>query len=200
MHISEGVLSVPVLIGGAAAAGAGTVIGLRQIDAEEIMPTALLTSAFFSASLIHVPLGPGSAHLLLSGLVGLVLGWACFPAILTGLFLQAVFFQFGGLTALGVNTATAALPALCCHYLARPWLARPRLGPAAAFFAGALAILLTALLTAFALALSDNGFAAAAKAVVIAHVPLMLIEGLITMSAVVFIAKVQPQALRLKEA
>lgn len=200
MHISEGILSAPVLIGGGAIAGAGAAIGLQQIDVEDIMPAALLSSAFFAASLVHVPLGPGSVHLLLSGLLGLILGWACFPAILTGLFLQTIFFQFGGLTVLGVNTATAALPALCCHYLARPWLKRPRIRPAAAFAAGALSILLTALLTAMALGLSDAGFAAAAKAIVIAHIPLMLIEGCITMFAVDFIAQVQPQILLLKEA
>ena len=51
MHISEGVLSAPVLISGAALAAAGTALGLRRLDLESIMPTALLSSAFFVASL-----------------------------------------------------------------------------------------------------------------------------------------------------
>ena len=64
----------------------------------------ILSSAFFMASLIHVPIGPSSVHLLLNGIVGLLLGWGAFPAILVGLALQAMFFQFGGITVLGVNT------------------------------------------------------------------------------------------------
>jgi cobalt/nickel transport system permease protein len=37
------------------------------------------------ASLIHVPIGPSNAHLILNGLVGLLLGWGAFPAILVAL-------------------------------------------------------------------------------------------------------------------
>jgi cobalt/nickel transport system permease protein len=200
MHISEGVLSAPVLISGGVLAVVGTAVGLRKINLDDIMPAALLSSAFFVASLVHVPLGPGSVHLVLSGLLGLVLGWACFPAILTGLFLQAVFFQFGGLTILGVNTVTMAAPAVCCHYLFRRWLEQPRTRPAAAFAAGFLAILLSSLLTAAALSFSDEGFAAAATALIAANVPVMVIEGCITMFTVGFIAKVQPEILQVKAA
>jgi cobalt/nickel transport system permease protein len=87
MHISEGVLSAPVLIGSGIAAGTLTIIGLKKMRFERIMNVALLTSAFFIASLIHVPVGPGSVHLVLNGLLGIILGWACFPAIVTALLL-----------------------------------------------------------------------------------------------------------------
>lgn len=33
-----------------------------------------MTAAFFVASLIHVPIGPTSVHLLLNGLLGVVVG------------------------------------------------------------------------------------------------------------------------------
>ena len=198
MHISEGILSAPVLISGGLIAATGTVIGLKKIDYEHIMPTALLSSAFFVASLVHVPLGPGSVHLVLNGLLGIVLGWAGFPAILIALFLQALFFQFGGMVVLGVNTVTMAVPAICCYYLARPWLANPKSRPYAAFAAGALAIFLSSLLMALALALSDAGFIAIARVVVAANVPIMLIEGCITMFVVGFLARVQPEILHLK--
>ena len=198
MHISEGVLSAPVLIIGGVFAAVGTIISLHRREQDDIMPTALLSSAFFAASLVHVPLGPGSVHLVLSGLLGLVLGWACFPAILIGLFLQAVFFQFGGLTVLGVNTVTMAAPALCCHYLTRRWLEQPSTRPIAAFSAGALSILLSSLLTALALSLSDEGFAVTAKMLIITNLPVMLIEGCITMFTIGFITKVQPEILQLK--
>jgi cobalt/nickel transport system permease protein len=198
MHISEGILSVPVLISGGVIAAAGTIIGLKKIDYEHIMPTALLSSAFFVASLIHVPLGPGSVHLILNGLLGVILGWAAFPAILIALFLQALFFQFGGLVVLGVNTVTMALPALLCSLLVRPWLNNPKTRPFAAFAAGSLAIFLSALLMALALTLSDTGFYATARVILAANVPIMIIEGFITMFTVTFLARVQPEILHLE--
>ena len=199
MHISEGILSAPVLISGGVIAATGTIIGLKKVDYEQIMPTALLSSAFFVASLVHVPLGPGSVHLVLNGLLGIILGWAAFPAILIALFLQAIFFQFGGLVVLGVNTVTMAVPALCCYYLARPWLKNPKTRPVAAFGAGGLAIFLSSLLMALALTLSDSGFLATAKVIVVANVPIMIIEGFISMFTVVFLGRVQPEILHLDQ-
>ncbi len=124
MHISEGVLSPAVLAGGAALAAVGTAIGLKKMDYEAIPRVAILSAAFFVATLIHVPVGPVGLHLVLNGLMGLLLGWLAVPAILIALFLQSLLFQFGGLTVLGVNTVIMALPAVVCFYLFRPFLRR----------------------------------------------------------------------------
>ena len=94
MHISEGILSAPILAGGAVLTTVGTAIGLKKMDYDRIMSVSLLSATFFVASLIHVPLGPGSVHLLLGGLLGLILGWGAFPAIVVALALQALFFQY----------------------------------------------------------------------------------------------------------
>ncbi len=112
MHISEGVLSAPVLVTGAALAATGISVGLKKMDYEKIPQVAVLSAAFFVASLIHVPMGPSSVHLILNGINGLLLGWLCFPSILVALALQAILFQFGGITVLGVNTRTMARPAV----------------------------------------------------------------------------------------
>ncbi len=77
----------------------------------------MLAAAFFVASLIHVPIGPSNVHLILNGIVGLLLGWAAFPAILIALVLQAMLFQYGGISTLGVNTIIMALPAVTCGLL-----------------------------------------------------------------------------------
>lgn len=82
MHIAEGVLSAPVLITGAVVAAAGVAYGLKKIQANHFMLAGLLGAAFFVASLIHVPIGFSSAHLILNGFLGVVLGWAAFPVIL----------------------------------------------------------------------------------------------------------------------
>ena len=117
MHISEGVLSAPVLVTGAVLAAAGVAVGLKKIDYEKIPQVAVLSSAFFVASLIHVPIGPSSIHLIINGINGLLLGWLCFPSILVALSLQAILFQFGGITVLGINTVNMALPGVICYYL-----------------------------------------------------------------------------------
>ena len=68
---------------------------------EGVPKASLLTAAFFVASWIHIPVPPTSVHLVLNGLVGAALGYYAFPAILIGLFFQAVMFQHGGLTTPG---------------------------------------------------------------------------------------------------
>lgn len=196
MHISEGVLSGTVLVSGAALAAAGTAIGLKKLDYDQIARAGMLSGVFFVASLIHVPLGPTSVHLIMNGIVGLLLGWAAFPVILVALALQAVFFQFGGITTLGVNTLIMALPAVVGYYLFSPLLRR---GPAAAmtgaFACGFIAVLLGGLIVALALMFTEEKFFEVAAAIVAAHVPIMIIEGIVTALCVAFLKKVQPSIL-----
>lgn len=196
MHISEGVLSAPVILGGWALAATGVALGLRKLDDEHIMAVAIVSAAFFVASLIHVPLGPASVHLVLNGLMGALLGPAAFPAILVALLLQAMLFQYGGLVILGVNTFNMALPAVLCFYAFRPWLQRGGAWrSSAAFLCGALAVLLSGLLTAGALTLSGEAFRVTAQVILAAHLPVMAIEGTLTLLAVGFLAKARPEML-----
>lgn len=196
MHISEGVLSPAVLATGAGLAAVGTAIGLKKLDYEAIPRVAILSAAFFVASLIHVPVGPVGLHLVLNGLLGLLLGWVAVPAILIALFLQALLFQFGGLTVLGVNTVTMAAPAVICFYLFRHLLRGQGTAAAvAAFTCGALAILLSGLLVALALVTTGQGFLQVAELVLLAHIPIMIIEGVITLFIFFFLKKVRPEML-----
>ncbi len=198
MHIAEGVLSAPVLIAGWTITAGATAVGLRKLDWEHVMSVAMLSAAFFVASLIHVPVGPSSMHLILNGMLGLVLGWAAFPAILCGLLLQAVFFQFGGFSSLGVNTVNMALPAVLCWYVLHPFISKGGVVRSiAAFSAGFLAVFMAGLLTSISLALSDEGFLATAKLILLGHIPVMIIEGVITLFVVSFLTKVQPEILGL---
>ncbi len=199
MHISEGILSAPVLAGGGLLTAVGTALGLRRLTPERLPRVAVMGAAFFVASLVHVPIGPSSAHLILNGLCGLILGWSAFPALLVSLFLQALLFGFGGLTTLGVNTFDMAAPAVACAWLfgkACNNPARPRLVFAAGAAAGALAVALGCLATATALFLSGREFIPAIIALAAAHIPIMIAEGLITGWAAWFLAKIKPELLR----
>lgn len=198
MHIAEGVLSGPVLGAGAALTAAGTALGLRRLRPETVPVVAVMGAAFFVTSLIHVPIGPSSAHLLLNGLCGIMLGWAAFPALLVSLLLQAVLFGFGGLSTLGVNTFDMAAPAVLAGRLFS-WVRRyAKSGAgrfAAGFGAGAVAVLLGCLATAAALYFSGREFAAAAGTLLGAHIPIAIVEGFISGWAVVFLGRVKPDAL-----
>ncbi|NBB71353.1 MAG: cobalt transporter CbiM [Alphaproteobacteria bacterium] len=195
MHIVDGALAGEVVAGGAIVAVGGLALGLRGLDLERIPAAGLLSATFFTASLIHVPLGPSSVHLIMNGLAGLVLGWAAFPALFVGLLLQAVFFGFGGVTVLGVNTVAIALPAVLVGLAARPLVRQ--LAPSHAALAGGLAgggaIAGTAVLVATALALSGEAFVPAAKLVLVAHVPVMIVEAGVCAAAVLLIRKVKPE-------
>jgi cobalt/nickel transport system permease protein len=199
MHIVDGVLSAPVLIGGSLLAVAGVAKGLRELDTEAIPRAGLLTAVFFIASLIHVPIGPASAHLMLTGLMGLLLGWAAFPAILVGLLLQAAFFGFGGLTVIGSNTLSLAFPAVLIGMLARHLLGRVSLPPRsvgvllAGFLVGALSFGASAILVAGSLALSGSAFLVAAQLILIAQAPVMLIEGAVTAATLRLLLTVRPE-------
>jgi cobalt/nickel transport system permease protein len=196
MHISEGVLSGPVLISGGALAAAGTAIGLKKLDYDRIAQAGILSAAFFVAALIHVPIGPANAHLILNGLVGLLLGWAAFPAILVALVLQAMLFQFGGITALGVNTIIMALPAVLCCFICSPFLHKKKaLALSAAFVCGFLSVALSALILGLALVFTEENFFEVSAIVIGAHIPVMIIEGLVTAMCVAFLKKVQPTML-----
>jgi len=197
MHISEGVLSAPVLICGAAVAAAGTGIGLKKMDYDRLPQVAILSASFFVGSLVHVPIGPTSVHLVLNGLLGIFLGWVSFPAILVGLLLQALLFQFGGLTAIGVNAVTMAGPAILCYALFKTGARSDvrSMSIVFSFLCGFCGILFGSLILALALIFTGEAFFAVAKLVVAAHLPVMVIEGLITAFCVQFLKRVKPEML-----
>jgi len=197
MHISEGILSAPVLATGIACAAVGVAIGLKKIDYDRMPKVAILSACFFVASLIHVPIGPSSVHLILNGLIGLLLGWAAFPAIMIALLLQAILFQFGGLTTLGVNTTTMALPAVICFCIFRGIVMSKNnwISAISAFACGFTSVALGATLVALFLVSTENAFMAPAKLILFAHLPVMVIEGIITAFCIAFLKKVKPELL-----
>ena len=196
MHISEGVLSLPVLTTGYILSAAGIGMGLKKLKEEDMVRTAIFSSAFFIASLVHVPFGPSSVHLILNGLVGILLGWPCFCAIFIALLLQAVLFQFGGITTLGINTFNMALPALICYFVFSG-IIRKNTFPVmiTGFLCGFLSVLLGSLCLSLSLVFSGEQFISSAMLIFSAHIPVMIIDGIITGLVLQFIRKVKPEIL-----
>lgn len=197
MHISEGVLSAPVLITGAAVCVAGVGIGLKKMDYDKVPRVAVLASTFFLASLIHVPIGPSSVHMVLNGATGLLLGWAAFPAIIIAIVLHAILFQFGGLTTLGVNTCNMGVPAIVCYYFFRKGVKSDKywIMATSAFSCGFVSVLLSSMMVAITLAATGEPFFEVGQVAVITHIPVMVTEGLLTIFCVSFLRKVKPEIL-----
>jgi cobalt/nickel transport system permease protein len=190
MHISEGVLSMPVITAGWALTAGGLAVGLKKTHTDKLPRTALVSSVLFLASLVHVPLGPSSIHLTLLGLAGALLGWSVIPALFIALLLQGLLFQFGGLLSLGVNTSIMSLAALSGFGLSV--IFRGKLKIPGAFLAGFMAIITGSALVVLCLFLSDHDLAATAAMIFAANVPLALVEGIITVSMILLLAKVLP--------
>lgn len=195
MHIAEGILPPEVLVVGAVAATAAVAIGLPKMDDENIVKVAVLSSAFFVASLIHIPFGPASIHLLMIGLSGLLLGWMVFPSMAVALLLHIVLFGFGGFTTLGVNVLLMGLPALLTYYAFGHAVQRTSGARifAVGFAAGSLSVGIAAVLLSAVLVTGGEAFRTVALATLLAHIPVMVIEGFVTGWAVSFLRKVRPQ-------
>ncbi len=197
MHISDGVLPLSVSIGSYAASALLVSWSTRHIRSENLPRMAVVTSAFFIASLVHVPFGPTSVHLLMPGLAGALLGPAAFISIGLGLLLQSLLFQFGGLTALGANTLIMGLPAMACGYFFQRFKGRTQLRQSiVGGAAGALGTMLAAIILAILLVTGGEDFFGVAKIAVAAHVPVIIIEGLISAFTIGFIARVKPALLQ----
>ena len=210
MHIPDGVLPAGVCAAGYAVTVPITWYSIRRInkqgDPRENIPKAsLLTAAFFVVSWIHIPVPPASVHLVLNGLLGAVLGYYAFPAILIGLFFQAVMFQHGGLTTLGVNAIIMGVPALLSYYIFRLRNFRREGGRIKAgifgFLAGFVAIAVSvSIFVPVLIFFIPSGFDVAAEraavlTLAVAHVPLMFIEGAFTTVVAVFLHRVRPKLL-----
>ncbi|MEY3220263.1 MAG: cobalt transporter CbiM [Pseudomonadota bacterium] len=201
MHIADGIISIPILIVSSVITVIGINIGLKQLEPSKIPLAAMLAAVFFLAGLIHLPIGFGSVHLVMNGLCGILLGWAAFPIMLVVLLLQVMLFGFGGITTLGLNTLIMALPALPLYYLLGKDLWR--LDKRAIFWRGCLAGILGILLGSFLMSgsfyLTDQkAFQEMSGLILLAHLPVMLVESIITGTMLVFLYRVEPQWLQMR--
>jgi cobalt/nickel transport system permease protein len=216
MHISEGILPAKICLMGYGITGLATWYSLHKIHHQPnptagIPKAALLTAAFFVASSIHIPIPPASVHLVLNGLLGAVLGYYAFPAILVGLLFQAIMFGHGGLSTLGINGVIMGVPAMLAaqifmlHHPMRRQINSTFSLNLFAFLAGAVGLGLAAVLffTITILNLPSGLDQATEKTAIyglmIAHIPLMIIEGIFTVMVVNFLQRVKPELLKLNQ-
>lgn len=197
MHIADGVLPAWMLAAGFLATSVLLYFSLYKIDAEEIPKISLVTAALFVASLAHFPVGPTSVHLLLDGLAGMMLGRRAFVSVFVALALQAAFFQHGGLTALGINALNMGIPALLAWQIfrRRDAFELPSREFAFGALAGGAAVLLSALMVFAELLAIGEGFREISILVLASHVPVILVECVVSGSAAGYLATTRPEML-----
>lgn len=191
MHISEGILSAPVLAAGWGTAVLGLGVGLKKTPTEKLPETALVSSVLFLVSMVHVPIGPSSIHLTILGLAGILLGWSAIPGLFIALLLQGLLLQFGGLLSLGVNTTVMGTAALSAYGIGR--LFPKKLVLAAAFAGGFVAVMAGSALVTLSLFLSSKELFTTAALIFAANLPLAVVEGVLTALCVEFLRRLLPQ-------
>jgi cobalt/nickel transport system permease protein len=89
-----------------------------------------------------------------------------------------------------------ALPAVTCYYLFGPLIRKTnRFAVPAAFACGAGSVFLGAVLVGASLMFTEGSFLEVAGLVVTAHLPVMIVEGVVTVFCVAFLKKVKPEML-----
>ena len=212
MHIPDGLIPPSVCIAGYAVTGGMTWYALREIKKDvnpqaNIPKASLLTAAFFVSSLIHIPIPPTSIHLILNGMMGAILGYYALLAIPIGLFFQAVMFNHGGISTLGVNTIIMGFPAIAAYHLfklrEKVTHKKELWTKILAFASGACALMLSAILFA-AIAIStiapDLDAATERNAIYVSLITYSIqaiLEGIVTVMLISFLEKVKPELLNI---
>jgi cobalt/nickel transport system permease protein len=198
VHISDGALAWPWLAGGWVVLTVLLLAAVWRVREEEVPRIGVLTAAFFVGSSIHIKLAilPTSVHLILNGLVGVVLGRRAPIAVTVGLLLQYFLVAHGGQTTLGVNGCIVGIPAVLVGW-SYPLLRRLGIQPftrgvilGAAASAGAVALNFLVLFLG-----GKEDWSMLAKLVLLAHLPVVLIEGLMLGVIVRYLEKVKPEML-----
>jgi cobalt/nickel transport system permease protein len=200
VHLSDGAIADAWVAAGFAGGAVLLALAMWRMRESDVPRIGVLTAAFFVGSSIHIKLAvlPTSVHLILNGLVGVVLGRRAPLAVTIGLGLQYLLLAHGGYTTLGLNACIVGIPAVLAGW-AYPVLRR--LG-VSAFARGAIlgasaaagAVALNFLVLLFA---GKEDWATLAKLVLLAHVPVVILEALMLGVIVRYVEKVKPEMLPL---
>ena len=206
MHVPDGFIDVPVSL---AAAGVSTAViavclqRTRKTMADSAAPMAGLVAVFvFAAQMFNFPVGAGtSGHMIGAALAVILIGpYAGVVAVSVVVFVQALFFADGGLTAIGLNVLNLAiLTALVAWPTFRLVVRIFGTGKAAVMFGAGIAGFVSVLAAAagFVFEFAIGGTAAVdtgavAVAMLSVHTVIGAIEGVITALVVGAILSVRP--------
>ena len=204
MHLGNGficpVTGLPMLAVAAGTAFYAFKKAKKDLTKDKIMPAVMLSALVFALQMINfaIPATGSSGHIVGGVLLAALIGpFAAFLAMCSILLVQAVFFADGGLFALGCNIFNMGF--LAC-FVAYPFLFKPLeernkpvLGAIIASVAAlqfcSIAVVLEGALSGSIQLSSLLNFTALMQAI---HLPIGLVEGIVTGAVVVIAKQVKP--------
>lgn len=202
MHIPDGFLDTKTWVTTAAfsavALGVSSTKTAEYLNDRQLPSLGIMSAFIFAAQMVNFPIAGGtSGHLLGAALATTLLGpWAASLIISTVLIIQCLFFQDGGLTALGANIFNMAVGGVLVAYLVQTLLSKLRLNQYVTSFVAAWASVMTAaLLASVELSLSGTiNFNVVYPAMAGVHALIGVGEGIITAVVVAFVLGTQKSA------
>lgn len=204
MHLGNGficpVTGLPMLAVAAGTAFYAFKKAKKDFTKDKIMPAVMLSALVFALQMINfaIPATGSSGHIVGGVLLAALIGpFAAFLAMCSILLVQAVFFADGGLLALGCNIFNMGF--LAC-FVAYPFLFKPLeernkpvlgaiIASVAALQFGSIAVVLEGALSGSIQFSSLLNFTALMQAI---HLPIGLVEGIVTGAVVVIAKQVKP--------
>lgn len=204
MHLGNGficpVTGLPMLAVAAGTAFYAFKKAKKDLTKDKIMPAVMLSALVFALQMINfaIPATGSSGHIVGGVLLAaLIVPFAAFLAMCSILLVQAVFFADGGLFALGCNIFNMGF--LAC-FVAYPFLFKPLeernkpvlgaiIASVAALQFGSIAVVLEGALSGSIQLSSLLNFTALMQAI---HLPIGLVEGIVTGAVVVIAKQVKP--------
>jgi cobalt/nickel transport system permease protein len=215
MHIPDGLISDPRVWIGADVVTVG-VVGYairresRDLKPERVPLMGLMAAFVFAGQLLNVPMGvPGvSGHLLGAVLAATLLGpWRATIVMAVVIAVQCLLYNDGGLTALGANILNMGIAGTLAGFGVYSGLRRLVAGRAGTLVAAGVgawfSVVLGAALVAGQLALCSDilsrvGVGRLFALLVGLHIPIGLLEALITVGALAVVTQSRPDLLGLR--
>ena len=210
MHIHDGFLSVPIWALLWVASVVIIAYAARKTEdklGEKHIPLMGVLAAFiFAAQMLNTPVAGGtSGHMLGGVLAAVLLGPLSASLIMASVFcVQAVFFQDGGVTALGANMFNMGfIGTILCYFICSK--IRTVIGGRRGMFAGAgiaawLSVVLASAMASFELSLSGTvALGIVLPAMLLIHAVIGLIEAGITLTVLGSLSQVRPDLLELEK-
>ncbi|HLK50671.1 MAG TPA: energy-coupling factor ABC transporter permease [Bryobacteraceae bacterium] len=203
MHIPDGFLATPVwaALDALAAPAVGYAARRAQRGFEHARTPLLgVMGAFvFAAQMINFPIGAGTTgHLVGGALLAVTLGPASAAIVMTAILaVQALVFQDGGVLALGANVVNMALVGVLAGYLPYLLWGATRWRRFSIFAAGALSVLVSAVLALSELLISGVPMSRAMIEISLALFAISaVLEGAITLAVLESLERIQPRLVR----
>ncbi|QCJ44087.1 cobalamin biosynthesis protein CbiM [Bacillus sp. S3] len=195
MHIPDGILSPTILAAGAVVSVAVLAKSVREsknnLEQTAVPIMGVMAAFIFAAQMVNFPLlgAAASGHLMGGALAAYLFGfWPTTLIMTTVVTIQAVVFQDGGISVLGINILNMAILAPLSASLVYKMFRKSKLPVSVmVFIAGWVSVVITSVFAALQLGASHVvSYQLALQTLILWHAIIGIGEGLITVAVVPF--------------